>query len=69
MSGQLPRNALGKATAMTTLTSGRPRSAKGKKEVGVVGQASFASSVINLVNTSESSQTVNRARKGKAKTT
>ena len=32
----------------------RPRSARSRKEVGVVGQASFASSVINLVNTSES---------------
>ena len=30
----------------------RPRSARGKKEVGVIGQASWLSSIINLVNTS-----------------
>lgn len=30
----------------------RPRSARGRKEVGVIGQASWLSSIINLVNTS-----------------
>ena len=30
----------------------RPRSARGRKEIGVIGQASWLSSIINLVNTS-----------------
>ena len=30
----------------------RPKSARGRKEVGMIGQASWISSVINLVNTS-----------------
>ena len=30
---------------------GRPRSAKGRKEVGFAGNASFTSSIVNLVNT------------------
>ena len=30
----------------------RPRSARGRKEVGMIGQASWTSSIINLVNTS-----------------
>ena len=30
----------------------RPRSSRGRKEVGVVGHASWISSVINLLNTS-----------------
>ncbi|KAL9634629.1 MAG: hypothetical protein Q9164_003975 [Protoblastenia rupestris] len=37
--------------ATIMLTSARPRSARGRKDVGVIGQASWASSVINLVNT------------------
>jgi len=36
------------------LTFRRLRSSRGKKEVGVIGQASWISSVINLVNTSMS---------------
>jgi len=32
------------------------RTRRGKKEVGVVGQASWISSVVNLVNTSTSAQ-------------
>lgn len=35
-----------------TLTGGRPRSSRGRKEVGIIGQASWISSVVNLVNTS-----------------
>ena len=34
------------------LTDCRPRSTRGRKEVGMIGQASWTSSVINLVNTS-----------------
>ena len=34
------------------LTGSRPRSTRGRKEVGMIGQASWISSVINLVNTS-----------------
>lgn len=34
------------------LTGGRPRSSRGRKEVGIIGQASWISSVVNLVNTS-----------------
>ena len=34
----------------------RPRSARGRKEVGVIGQASWISSIINLVNTSTHSK-------------
>lgn len=34
------------------LTGGRPRSSRGRKEVGIIGQASWISSVINLANTS-----------------
>lgn len=34
------------------LTGDRPRSSRGRKEVGIIGQASWSSSVINLVNTS-----------------
>ena len=34
------------------LMMSRPRSARGKKEVGMIGQAGWISSVINLVNTS-----------------
>lgn len=35
------------------LTGLRPRSARGRKEVGMIGQASWISSIINLVNTSK----------------
>lgn len=41
-----------------TLTNRRPRSARGRKEVGMIGQASFISSVVNLVNTSMPSSAI-----------
>ena len=34
------------------LIESRPRSVRGRKEMGVIGQASWISSVINLLNTS-----------------
>lgn len=34
------------------LTGCRRRSSRGRKEVGIIGQASWISSIINLVNTS-----------------
>ena len=40
------------------LTRGRPRSSRGRKEVGIIGQASWISSVVNLVNTSMCGKTL-----------
>ncbi|KAF6239784.1 hypothetical protein HO173_002330 [Letharia columbiana] len=41
----------GRSTSPNSYHGSRPRSARGRKEVGMIGQASWISSVINLVNT------------------
>ena len=46
------------AVEIYQLTGCRPRSARGRKEVGMIGQASWISSVINLVNTSRHTEMV-----------
>ncbi len=48
---------------MSRLTANRQRSARGRKEVGMIGQASWISSVINLVNTSMEAQYTERKHK------
>lgn len=40
-----------RSTSPNSYQGSRPRSARGRKEVGMIGQASWISSVINLVNT------------------
>lgn len=46
------------ATKIEILTVDRPRSTRGRKEVGMIGQATWTSSVINLVNTSMRKQKI-----------
>lgn len=51
LSGGTDRIGSGRPPSANSPRSPRPRSARGRKEVGVIGQASWLSSVINLVNT------------------
>ncbi len=57
------RYALQCTSNMSRLTANRQRSARGRKEVGMIGQASWISSVINLVNTSMEAQYTERKHK------
>ncbi|KAK0513446.1 hypothetical protein JMJ35_004432 [Cladonia borealis] len=51
INGDAERNDGRPSSANSSQRGSRPRSARGRKEVGVIGQASWLSSIINLVNT------------------